>query len=258
MVKLKTLINEILNEDEHKIYVQGDKEAPKGKKLQTGPRGGKYFIGSAKEKEDYEKQKSSGTDKHNSEPKNNKPKNDSKRKNQILNNHKKDIEKGSEQIADDLMGWGEKLNKDDINNKIEDYVGQLLRNEEDEDYIDAAALVLNKEIKKKVLDNIKKANYRSRSTSSAPSEKEAIDWIKSKNKKVSQETMKKVLDSYKKHNKSTGIMAPSNQDIYNNIRKDLGNINDTDLNFVKDLVTYLKTTTPSSLRKMIDRDKSKK
>jgi len=52
-IKLKDLI-----EQEHKIYVQSNSDAPEGKKIHTGPRGGQYFIGSAQEKEQYEKKKS--------------------------------------------------------------------------------------------------------------------------------------------------------------------------------------------------------
>ncbi len=56
------LIN-IIKEQEHKIYVKQGQEVPKGKKLQTGPRGGKYFMGSAEEKEKYQKVETSQTTK---------------------------------------------------------------------------------------------------------------------------------------------------------------------------------------------------
>jgi len=54
-MKLKELIIEA---DKNKIYVQKGQQAPEGKKLQTGPRGGQFFIGSAEEKEKYEKSSS--------------------------------------------------------------------------------------------------------------------------------------------------------------------------------------------------------
>jgi len=59
--KLREIIREeIINklfEQEHKIYVQPGREVPKGKKLQKGPRGGQFFIGSAEDKKKYEKPK---------------------------------------------------------------------------------------------------------------------------------------------------------------------------------------------------------
>ena len=48
-LKLKDLIKTESNT--HKIYVQSGQDAPKGKKLQKGPRGGHYFIGTTAEKE---------------------------------------------------------------------------------------------------------------------------------------------------------------------------------------------------------------
>jgi len=54
-LKYKDFFRHILKEQENKIYVQTNKEVPKGKKLNIGPRGGKYFMGSAKEKQQYEK-----------------------------------------------------------------------------------------------------------------------------------------------------------------------------------------------------------
>jgi len=44
-----------LEADQHKIYVKKGQSAPEGKKVQTGPRGGQYFVGTAKEKEEFGK-----------------------------------------------------------------------------------------------------------------------------------------------------------------------------------------------------------
>jgi hypothetical protein len=48
-LKLKDLIKKESNT--HKIYVKQGQDIPKGKKMQKGPRGGQYFIGTAAEKE---------------------------------------------------------------------------------------------------------------------------------------------------------------------------------------------------------------
>ena len=56
---IRQIIKEIIKEADSKIYVKKGQATPKGKKLQTGPRGGKYFTGSAQEKEDYNKTMSS-------------------------------------------------------------------------------------------------------------------------------------------------------------------------------------------------------
>lgn len=52
MIKLKDLLKEDV-----KIYVKQGVAAPKGKKIQTGPRGGKYFMGTSAEKQAHEKGK---------------------------------------------------------------------------------------------------------------------------------------------------------------------------------------------------------
>jgi hypothetical protein len=44
-----------LEADQHKIYVKKGQQAPEGKKIQTGPRGGQFFVGTAKEKEEFGK-----------------------------------------------------------------------------------------------------------------------------------------------------------------------------------------------------------
>jgi len=63
-LKYKDFFKNILKEaDEHKIYVQQGQQVPKGKKLQTGPRGGQFFIGTAQEKETYSKKKATGRQK---------------------------------------------------------------------------------------------------------------------------------------------------------------------------------------------------
>jgi len=53
---IRAEIVDILNEEEgkRKIYVLPGKEAPKGKKVHKGPRGGTFFYGTDKEKQDYE------------------------------------------------------------------------------------------------------------------------------------------------------------------------------------------------------------
>jgi len=61
MIKLKNILIEV-----HKIYIQKGQHVPKGKKLQTGPRGGKYFLGSPKEKIEFEKNTSSDISKEDS------------------------------------------------------------------------------------------------------------------------------------------------------------------------------------------------
>jgi len=77
-MKLKDLIKE----DKHKIYIKKGEQAPEGKKLKTGPRGGQFFIGTAQEKEKYSKSKKTTSIKK--EPENNIEKSDDK--NKILNN----------------------------------------------------------------------------------------------------------------------------------------------------------------------------
>lgn len=52
---MKIKLIDLIKEQESKIYVQTTREVPKGKKLNTGPRGGKYFMGSAEEKQQYER-----------------------------------------------------------------------------------------------------------------------------------------------------------------------------------------------------------
>lgn len=52
--QLRKIIREIITE-ETKIYINKSQSAPKNKKIHTGPRGGKYFLGTAKEKQQFEK-----------------------------------------------------------------------------------------------------------------------------------------------------------------------------------------------------------
>lgn len=49
--KIRNLIREILTEKDVKIYLQKGQTPPKGKKIQKGPKGGQYFMGSPEEKE---------------------------------------------------------------------------------------------------------------------------------------------------------------------------------------------------------------
>jgi len=58
-LKYKDFFKHILKEaDQNKIYIQKGQQVPKGKKLQKGPRGGQFFIGTAQEKEKYSKKTS--------------------------------------------------------------------------------------------------------------------------------------------------------------------------------------------------------
>ena len=52
-LKLRNLIKEVLSEA--KIYVQQGQPVPKGRKIEKGPRGGKFYTGSAAEKAAAEK-----------------------------------------------------------------------------------------------------------------------------------------------------------------------------------------------------------
>jgi len=57
-VKFKDYYRSLLKEADSKVYVKKGQAAPKGKKIHTGPKGGQYFMGSAKEKQSFEKQPS--------------------------------------------------------------------------------------------------------------------------------------------------------------------------------------------------------
>ena len=52
------LIDLLTEAKEVKIYLQPGQKAPKGKKVQKGPKGGKYFLGTPAEKQAHDKGKS--------------------------------------------------------------------------------------------------------------------------------------------------------------------------------------------------------